>query len=47
MALPGCRNRGPRTCIFQGVLVLDLIYVAAVIAAFVVLGLIAKGVEKL
>ena len=47
MALPGCRNRGPRTCILQGVLVLDLIYVATVIAAFVVLGLIAKGVEKL
>jgi len=27
--------------------VLDLIYVAAIIAVFVVVGLIAKGVEKL
>jgi len=32
---------------FPGVLVLDLIYVAAIIAVFVVVGLIAKGVEKL
>ena len=32
---------------FPGVLVLDLIYVIAVIAVFVVVGLIAKGVEKL
>ena len=36
--------RGPA---FPGVLVLDLIYVAAIIAVFVVVGLIAKGVEKL
>ena len=35
-----------RTCI-PGVLVLDLIYVIAIIAVFVVVGLIAKGVEKL
>jgi hypothetical protein len=32
---------------FPGVLVLDLISVIAVIAVFVVVGLIAKGVEKL
>ena len=32
---------------FPGVLVLDLIYAIAVIAVFVVVGLIAKGVEKL
>ena len=38
--------RGPRIP-FPGVLVLDLIYVIAVIAVFVVVGLIAKGVEKL
>jgi hypothetical protein len=30
-----------------GVLVLDLIYVAAIIALFAAIGLIAKGVEKL
>ena len=36
--------RGTR---IPGVLVLDLIYVAAIIAVFVVVGLIAKGVEKL
>jgi len=44
--LPARRDRGQRTCI-PGVLVLDLIYVAAIIAVFVVVGLIAKGVEKL
>jgi len=37
------RSRHPES----GVLVLDLIYVIAVIAVFVVVGLIAKGVEKL
>jgi hypothetical protein len=44
--LPARRARGPRPA-FPGVLVLDLIYVIAVIAVFVVVGLIAKGVEKL
>jgi len=44
--LPARRARGRRTCI-PGVLVLDLIYVAAIIAVFVVVGIIAKGVEKL
>ena len=43
--LPARRVRGRRSRI-PGVLVLDLIYVA-VIAVFVVVGLIAKGVEKL
>ena len=41
LAATGRRTRTP------GVLVLDLIYVAAIIAVFVVVGLIAKGVEKL
>jgi hypothetical protein len=45
-SLPAHRARGSRSCI-PGVLVLDLISVAAVIAVFVVVGLIAKGVEKL
>lgn len=36
--------RGPA---FPGVLVLDLIYIVAIVAVFVVVGLIAKGVEKL
>ena len=46
--MPAARRRvcGSRTRI-PGVLVLDLIYVAAIIAVFVVVGLIAKGVEKL
>ncbi|WP_235508210.1 hypothetical protein [Agromyces sp. Soil535] len=44
--LPARCARGRRTCI-PGVLVLDLIYVAAIIAVFVVVGIIAKGVEKL
>jgi hypothetical protein len=44
--LPARRARGSRSCI-PGVLVLDLIYVAAIIAVFVVVGIIAKGVEKL
>ena len=45
--LPARRVRGPRSSAFPGVLVLDLIYVIAIIAVFVVVGLIAKGVEKL
>lgn len=32
---------------FPGVPVLDLVYVVGVIAVFVLVGLIAKGVEKL
>ena len=44
--LPARRVRGRRSEI-PGVLVLDLIYVIAIIAVFVVVGLIAKGVEKL
>ena len=40
------RVRGRRSWI-PGVLVFDLIYVAAIIAVFVVVGLIAKGVERL
>ena len=45
--LPARRVRGRRSPHFPGVLVLDLIYVIAIIAVFVVVGLIAKGVEKL
>ena len=37
----------PAASRIPGVFVLDLIYVAAIIAVFVVVGLIAKGVEKL
>ena len=46
--MPAARRRvcGSRTRI-PGVRVLDLIYVATIIAVFVVVGLIAKGVEKL
>jgi hypothetical protein len=43
---PAAHLRGRRLPI-RGVLVLDLIFVAAIIAVFVVVGLIAKGVEKL
>jgi len=43
---PPPRSR-PAVPAFPGVLVLDLIYVIAVLAVFVVIGLIAKGVEKL
>ena len=45
--LPARRVRGRRSPHFPGVLVLDLIYAIAIIAVFVVVGLIAKGVEKL
>lgn len=31
----------------MGVIVLDVIYLAAILALFAVVGLIAKGVEKL
>ena len=45
-ALPArrTRRRGIRR---PGVIVLDLVYVAVIVATFVIVGLIAKGVEKL
>jgi hypothetical protein len=40
------RARGPRHPI-PGVIVLDVVYILGIIAVFVVVGLIARGVEKL
>jgi hypothetical protein len=42
-------GRRTRRCDIRssGVIVLDLVYVAVIVATFVIVGLIAKGVEKL
>ncbi|WP_448809932.1 hypothetical protein [Agromyces bauzanensis] len=45
-SLPAHRHRGPRHP-EPGVSVLDVVYILGIIAVFVVVGLIAKGVEKL
>ena len=44
--LPARRARGLRHA-NPGVSVLDVVYILGIIAVFVLLGLIAKGVEKL
>ena len=43
---PPAALRGPRHP-ESGVLVLDVVYILGIIAVFVLVGLIAKGVEKL
>ena len=44
--LPTCRARG--SCPSEsGVFVLDVVYILGIIAVFVLVGLIARGVEKL
>jgi hypothetical protein len=40
-----CRTR--HVSLLLGVLVIDLLYVLGIIAVFVIVGLTAKGVEKL
>lgn len=44
--LPACRARGLRHP-NPGVSVLDVVYILGIIAVFVVVALVAKGVEKL
>ena len=44
--LPAGRTRGLRHPI-HGVSVLDVVYILGIIAVFVLVGLIARGVEKL
>nr|BFF15111.1 hypothetical protein GCM10025699_64140 [Microbacterium flavescens] len=46
-ARAGHRGRGPAASRSSGVVVLDLVYILAVIAVFAVVALVAKGVEKL
>ncbi|MFC9560687.1 hypothetical protein [Agromyces sp. NPDC056965] len=44
--LPACRACGSRHR-ESGVFVLDVVYILGIIAVFVLVGLIARGVEKL
>ncbi|WP_156891233.1 hypothetical protein [Agromyces subbeticus] len=44
--LPARRARGSRH-LNSGVFVLDVVYILGIIAVFVLVGLIARGVEKL
>ncbi|MBF4600381.1 MULTISPECIES: hypothetical protein [unclassified Frigoribacterium] len=45
--MTGTEPRGSPIVLSLGVVVLDIVYVLAVIAVFAVVSLVAKGVEKL